>query len=162
MKQKILPIMILFTVLLPQYKKNYRKVDLCIFRTNNKNNTKTICDYNRSWVITSSSHHSFVILLFSIEFLFLPLKSCHKPTLQFLTFGNKREIQMLTWDWECFQPSTYQTAVCRLGNQIFYFVPILNTLWKVQTRYQSALNHSMEVLLCMWTQGGVNIWSAIS
>lgn len=127
---------------------------------NNKHTTKTICDYNRSWVITNSSHNLFVIALFSIEFLLLPLKFCHKPTLQFLIFGNKREIQMLPWDWECFQSSTCQTAVCRRGNQMFHFVPILNTLWKAQTRYQSALNHAMKVLLCVWTQGGVDRWSA--
>lgn len=136
-----------------QKKKNYREVGLCISRTKNKDTTKTICDYK------SSCHHLFTAALFSTDFLFLPLKSCYKPTLQFLAFGNKREVQMLPWDWESFQPSTCQTAVCRWGKQIFHSVPILNTLWKAQTRYQSALNHAMEVLLWVWTQGGVDMWS---
>lgn len=149
--------MILFTVFFPQHKQMSREEGLCIFGTNNKDITKTVCDYKRSWVITSSSHHLFVRALFSIEFLFLPLKSCHKPTLQFLAFGNKREIQMLPWDWECFQPSTCQSAVCRWGSLIFHFVPILSSLWKAQTRYQSALNHAVEVLLWVWTQGGVDM-----
>lgn len=152
--------MISFTVFYPQYKKKIQRKGFTHCQNKNKDITKTICDYKRSWVITSSSHHLFIIALFSIEFLFLPLKSCHKATWQFLAFGSKRAIQILLWDWECFQPSTWQTGVCRRGNQILHFVPILNTLWQAQTRNQSAVNHGTEILLCVWTQGGVNMWSS--
>lgn len=51
-KQKILPIMISFTVFFPQYKKNYREVGLCIVGTNNK-------DYHKDnlWLQKIMSHY---------------------------------------------------------------------------------------------------------